>query len=219
MRAVISASSHGGRVMSAPKASSSTLGGRGNFLSSLRVCGPPARDAIRPSSVATPLHGLCWMAGWTIFRDSLSTNVSVASSLAWGSGCNGAINSVGFFVSYQRLFGNGACSNLRDGSSILAQDALLVFTQGVRNTKLERPSRDAVLAGITDISSAGPGALQGANDLIDYPRTGDQAVPKDKAILVLRGSALMAPRRMLLCGQLDTAQPPPDHNCPRQATP
>jgi ABC-type branched-subunit amino acid transport system substrate-binding protein len=145
--------------------------------------------------------------------------VSTASSLAWGPDCNGAINNVGFFVGYQKLFGGGACSNLRDGSSILAHDALLVFTQGVRNTKLERPSSDAVLAGIANISSAGPGGLQGANGLIDYPRTGDQAVPKDRAILVLRGSAGMAPKRMLLCGQLDTAQPPPDDNCPKQAGP
>ncbi len=145
--------------------------------------------------------------------------MSAASSLAWGPDCNGAINSIGFFVGYRKLFSDSACSNLRDGSSILAHDALLVFTQGVRNTGLDQPSRDAVLAGISNISSAGPGALQGANGQIDYPRTGDQAVPKDKTILVLRGSALMAPKRMLLCGQLNTAQPPPDSDCPKQVRP
>jgi hypothetical protein len=145
--------------------------------------------------------------------------LSLASSLAWGPDCSGAINSVGFFVGYRNLFGNGTCTSLRDGSSILAHDALLVLTQGVRNTGVERPSPDAVLAGITNISSEGPGALHGTSGKIDYSRTGEQAVPKDKAILVLRGSALMAPQRMLLCGQLDTAQPPPDGNCPKQARP
>jgi hypothetical protein len=101
----------------------------------------------------------------------------------------------------------------------LANDTLLVFTQGVRNTGVERPSPEAVLAGIANISSEGSGALHGASGQIDYPRTGDQGVPKDKAILVLRGSARMATQRLLLCGQLDTAQPPPDDNCPNQARP
>jgi Periplasmic binding protein len=145
--------------------------------------------------------------------------LSQASSLAWGSDCSGATNSVGFFVGYRKLFGDSACTSLRDGSSILAHDTLLVFTQGVRNTGADRPSPDAVLAGITNISSEGPGAVHGAGGQIDYPRTGAQAIPKDKAILVLRGRAQMAPERMLLCGQLDTAQPPPDDKCPKQARP
>jgi ABC-type branched-subunit amino acid transport system substrate-binding protein len=145
--------------------------------------------------------------------------LSQASSLAWGPDCRGAINRVGFFVGYRKLFGDGACTSLRDGSSILAHDSLWAVTQGVRNTRVERPSPDAVLAGITNISGEGPGALHGASGTIDYPRTGDQAVPNDKTILILRGSALMAPQRMLLCGQLDTAQPPPDGDCPKQARP
>lgn len=141
--------------------------------------------------------------------------VAQASSLAWGSDCSGARNSVGFFASYLKLFGNDACKNLRDGSSIMAHDGLLVFTQGVKNTGLERPSRDAVLAGIANISSTGLGVLHGAGGQIDYPRTGNQAIPKDKAVLVLRGKAQMVPELLLLCGQLDTAQPPSGNSCPK----
>jgi hypothetical protein len=119
---------------------------------------------------------------------------------------------VSFFVVYRKLFGEGACSSTRRGGSLLAHDTLLVFTQGVRNTGLDRPSPDAVLRGIEDISSQGRGPLRGASGQIDYPRTGSKAIPKDKAILVLRGQAFVEPERMLLCGQHDTAQPPPD-NC------
>jgi ABC-type branched-subunit amino acid transport system substrate-binding protein len=133
-----------------------------------------------------------------------------ASSLAWGSDCSGAFGIVGFFVVYRELFGEGACPSTRDGSSILAYDTLLVFTQGARNSGVPRPSPDAVLRGIEDISSQGSGPLYGASGLIDYPRTGSKAIPKDKAILVLRGQASETPKRMLLCGQLDTALPPPD---------
>ncbi|MGH8626138.1 MAG: hypothetical protein ACREYC_13030 [Gammaproteobacteria bacterium] len=135
-----------------------------------------------------------------------------ASSLAWGSECGGATNSVGFFIVYRELFGEGACSSAGDGASLLSHDSLLALIQGVRNAGIPRPSPDAVLRGIEDISSQGSGPLRGASGQIDYPRTGDQAIPKDKAILVLRGQAAEEPKRMLLCGQHDTAQPPPD-NC------
>lgn len=133
-----------------------------------------------------------------------------SSSLAWRSNCSGATNSVGFFVVYRELFGEEACPNTRSGGSLLAHDTLLVFIQGVRNTGGPRPSPDAVLAGIEDISSEGAGPLRGVSGQIDYPRTGDQAIPTDKATLVLRGQASVEPERMLLCGQHDTAQPPPD---------
>jgi ABC-type branched-subunit amino acid transport system substrate-binding protein len=136
-----------------------------------------------------------------------------ASSLAWGPECSGATSSVGFFVDYQKLFGEGACLSTRRGGSLLAHDTFLVFIQGVRNAGVPRPTPDAVLRGIEDISSQGSGPLRGASGQIDYPRTGDQSIPKDKAILVLRGEAFKEPKRMLLCGQHDTAQPPPD-NCP-----
>jgi hypothetical protein len=139
-----------------------------------------------------------------------------ASSLAWGPDCSGATDIVGFFVNYQKLFNENeeACASTRGGGSILAYDTLQVFTQGVRNTLVLRPTPDAVLAGIEDISSDGRGDLSGASGQIDYPRTGDeQAIPKDKAILVLRGQASVQPERRLLCGQHKTAQPPPDE-CP-----
>lgn len=146
------------------------------------------------------------------FRGLTVDYISQASSLAWGSDCSGASNSVGFFVDYRKLFGDGVCT--RDGSSLLAHDALLVFTQGVRNTELERPSRDAVLAGIANISSTGLGVLHAASGQIDYPRTGDQqAIPQNKVVLMLRGKAQMVPELLLLCGQLDTAQPPPGNSC------
>lgn len=132
-----------------------------------------------------------------------------ASSLAWRSDCRGAINSVGFFVDYQELFGEEACANTQSGGSLLAHDTLLVFIRGVQNTEREMPSPDAVLGGIKDISSQGNGPLQGTSGEIDYPRTGDQAIPKDKAILVLRGQAFVKPQRVLLCGEHDTAEPPP----------
>jgi ABC-type branched-subunit amino acid transport system substrate-binding protein len=133
-----------------------------------------------------------------------------ASSLALGSACSEASNSVGFFVTYRKLFGEGACPSTQRGGSLLTYDTLLVFTRGVRNSGVPRPSPDLVLRGIEDISSQGKGPLHGASGLIDYPRTGSKAIPKDKAILVLRAQASEAPKRMLLCGQLDTAQPPPD---------
>ncbi len=135
-----------------------------------------------------------------------------ASSLASRSECSEAPDSSGFFVVYRELFGEGACPSTRRGGSLLAHDTLLVFIQGVRNTGVPRPTPDAVLRGIEDISSQGSGPLRGASGQIDYPRTGDQSIPKDKAILVLRGQAAAEPTRMLLCGQHDTAQPPPD-NC------
>jgi ABC-type branched-subunit amino acid transport system substrate-binding protein len=133
-----------------------------------------------------------------------------ASSLASRSECSEVPDSVGFFVVYRELFGEGACPSTRRGGSLLAHDTLLVFTQGVRNTKVSRPSPDAVLRGIEDISSQGSGPLRGASGQIDYPRTGSKSIPKDKAILMLRGQAFEEPKRMLLCGQHDTAQPPPD---------
>ena len=139
-----------------------------------------------------------------------------ASSLAWGPNCSGATDIVGFFVNYQKLFNENeeACASTRGGGSILAYDTLQVFTQGVRNTLVLRPTPDAVLAGIDDISSDGFGDLSGASGQIDYPRTGgEQAIPKDKAILVLRGQASVQPERRLLCGQHETAQPPPNE-CP-----
>ena len=135
-----------------------------------------------------------------------------ASSLAWGSECRGATDSVGFLAAYREQFGEAACSSTRGGGSLLAHDTLLVFLQGVRNTAIERPSPDAVLRGIEDISSEGRGPLRGASGEIDYPRTGSKSIPKDKATLVLRGQASAEPERRLLCGQHDTAQPPPD-NC------
>ena len=141
-----------------------------------------------------------------------------ASSLASRSGCGGGPDSVSFFVVHREIFGEGACPSTRRGGSLLAHDTLLVFTQGVRNTGVPRPSPDAVLRGIEDISSQGNGPLLGASGEIDYPRTGDQAIPKDKAILVLRGQAAEEPERRLLCGRLDTAQPPPDE-CPTSPSP
>lgn len=136
--------------------------------------------------------------------------LSKASRLAWGSDCSGTPQSVGFFVVYRKIFGEGACLSTRRGGSLLAYDTLLVFTQGVRNTGVDRPSPDAVLRGIENISSEGAGPLRGVSGQIDYPRTGNQAIPKNKAILVLRGRAAVEPERVLLCGQHDTAQPPPD---------
>lgn len=144
--------------------------------------------------------------------------LSKASRLAWGSDCGGTPHSVGFFVVYQELFGEGACLSTRRGGSLLAYDTLLVFTQGVRNTGVDRPSPDAVLRGIENISSEGAGPLRGVSGQIDYPRTGNQAIPKDKATLVLRGRAAAEPERVLLCGQHDTAQPPPD-NCSAPLSP
>jgi hypothetical protein len=142
--------------------------------------------------------------------------LSFGSSLAWGPDCRGANDRVGFFRTYKQLFGEDACTSTRDGTAIVAYDTLLVFSQGARNTQLDHPSGDAVLAGIASISSEGLGALHGASGLIDYPRRFNQATPKNKAILLLRGSAsLTTPQRILLCGQLDTAQPPQnDDKCP-----
>jgi ABC-type branched-subunit amino acid transport system substrate-binding protein len=145
--------------------------------------------------------------GLKIFPGLTVDYLAQASSLVWKSDCSGAANSVGFLVVYKELFGE-LCSNTRRGDSILANDTLLVFIQGVRNSGVDRPSPDAVLRGIENISSEGAGRLSGASGQIDYPRTGDQAIPKDKAILVLRGSASDEDlKRMLLCGQHDTAQP------------
>lgn len=61
--------------------------------------------------------------------------------------------------------------------------------------------------------SGDDGALKGESGLIDYEIGRNQAIPKDKAILVLRGERAEEPIRMLLCGQLETAVPPPDE-CP-----
>jgi len=143
--------------------------------------------------------------------------LALASSLAWGSECSGVPDSIGFFVVYQELFDEGACASTRRGGSLLAHDTLLVFIQGVRNTGVDRPSPDAVLRGIEDISSQGRGPLLGASGQIDYPRTGSKAIPQDKAILVLRGQAAMEPQLMILCGELGTAKPPQE--CPKSLGP
>jgi hypothetical protein len=142
--------------------------------------------------------------------------LSFASSLAWGPDCRGANDKVGFFRVYKEFFGEDACTSTRDGTAIVAYDTLRVFGQGVQNTLLDRPSGDAVLAGIANISSEGLGGLHGASGLIDYARRDNLSTPRDKAILILRGNAsLLTPKRILLCGQLDTAQPPPDDDkCP-----
>jgi hypothetical protein len=152
--------------------------------------------------------------------------LSQASSLAWGSDCSVAINSTNFFTVYRDLFSEGACPSNQHSGSLLGYDALLVFTQGVRNAvdrpssaPAERPSPDAVLRGIEHIS--GQGALRGASGQLNYSPTSEQAIPQDKAILVLRsqgGQALVEPERKLLCGQHDTAQPPPD-KCPSPPDP
>ncbi|MGH8375474.1 MAG: hypothetical protein ACRER6_09490, partial [Pseudomonas sp.] len=137
-----------------------------------------------------------------------------ASSRARKSDCNVTSNNFAFFDSYRNLFGGAECASIRSSGSLLAYDTLLVFIQGVRNAGVLRPSRDAVLAGIAAINSGddGAGPLRGVSGKIDYPSISDQdqAIPKDKAILVLRGQASGELTRMLLCGQLDTAQPPPD---------
>ncbi|HKR52641.1 MAG TPA: ABC transporter substrate-binding protein [Pseudonocardiaceae bacterium] len=150
--------------------------------------------------------------------------LSPDSSLAWGSDCEAAINSTSFLTGYRDLFGEGVCPINRHNGSLLGHDALLVFTQGVRNAvdrpspdPAERPSPDAVLRGIEHISGEA-GSLRGASGKIDYSLTDERAIPKDKAILVLRGQASADPTRMLLCGQHDTAQPPPD-KCPPQPGP
>lgn len=139
--------------------------------------------------------------------------LSPASSLAWGSGCK-AIDNISFFAEYRRIYGEKVCPGSLRGGSLLTHDTLLAFVQGAQNTRFDRPSPDALLAGIEDISSEGLGLIHGASGQIDYPRTGEQAVPKNKAILVLRSQAGQPTKRMLLCGQLDKAQPLPDDRCP-----
>jgi hypothetical protein len=144
--------------------------------------------------------------------------LSQGSSLAWGPDCGVATSITSFFTAYQDLFGEEACTSTRHGGSLLGHDALLVFTQGVRNAAdrpssdpADRPSPDAVLRGIEHIS--GQGALRGASGQLDYSRTTEQAIPKDKAVLVVRGQGgqvLVEPERRLLCGKHDIAQPPPD---------
>lgn len=128
--------------------------------------------------------------------------------MAWGQDCDGAIGEVGFFRIYRELFDEDTCLSARDGISILAYDALAVFSRAVCNTGMDRPNPDAILRGIGLIS--GDEALNGASGLIDYEAGKDSAIPKNKAILVLRGEGDAAPKRILLCGELATAKPAPD---------
>lgn len=135
--------------------------------------------------------------------------MSFASSLAMGPDCQTAASRVAFFSGYGRLFGD-ECIPTRDGNAMIAYDALLAVSQAARNTRDADPSRDALRAGIRDIS--GEGALRGASGVIDFPRSGPvQSVPRDKAILLLRARGSAEPERVLLCGQIgDAVQGPSD---------
>ncbi|MGH3972081.1 MAG: hypothetical protein ACRDS9_01960 [Pseudonocardiaceae bacterium] len=133
--------------------------------------------------------------------------ISFASSLAMGPDCGTAASRVAFFSGYGRLFGD-ECIRTRDGNAMIAYDALLAVTQAARNAGDPHPSRDAIKAGLSDIS--GEDALVGASGVIDFPRSGAvQSVPRDKAILLLRASGDAEPERVLLCGQIgDVIQSP-----------
>ncbi len=102
--------------------------------------------------------------------------------------------------------------------ALSAHDTLLVFIQGVQNAEVDRPSTDAVLRGIEEISSEGHGPLNGPSGQIDYPRTGSKAIPRNKATMILRAQAHMETERVLLCGRHETADPPPD-TCPASLGP
>jgi len=142
--------------------------------------------------------------------------LSFGSSLAWGADCAAARAKAGFFVGYVDHYGS-ACVRTRDGSAILAYDSFMVFDQAVKNAPRDDfglPTTDGVLAGLNTISVDSRGAMRGASGNIDFGK-GGHPVPVDKAVMILRATGSAAPRRVLLCGVIWTAQPPADTaKCP-----
>lgn len=142
--------------------------------------------------------------------------LSFGSSLAWGADCRAARARAGFFVGYVDHYGS-ACVRTRDGGAILAYDSFMVFDQAAQNAPKDSvgmPTTDGVLAGLNMISGDSRGALRGASGNIDFGK-GGHPVPVDKAVMILRATGSAAPRRVLLCGVIWTAQPPADTaKCP-----
>ena len=144
--------------------------------------------------------------------------LSFGSSLAWGSDYDAAGKVSGFFVSFSDHYGH-SCDQTRDGSAILAYDSVRAFDLAVRNAPLDPgglPERADIRAGLDKISLVTNTVLRGVSGKIDFGKRGG-SVPIDKAVMVLRsGGARPDPWRVLLCGDLPTAQSPPDtgDRCP-----
>ncbi len=137
------------------------------------------------------------------------------SSLAWpGGDCQGASDKVGFYRGYLNAFRD--CAATREGSAAVAYDAALVFQVAIdRATEDPKvpPSGDRILGEINEmVAENGVNGASGRFELDSGYANG--RVPVNKAILVLRSDGGAPATVQLLCGRLDTAEPPPDPQCP-----
>jgi ABC-type branched-subunit amino acid transport system substrate-binding protein len=141
--------------------------------------------------------------------------LSFASSLSWpGQQCEGARDSSGFYRSY--LFTFGSCGSTRNGTAAIAYDAALVLRVAIERARQDTdtpPSSDLILSKINEMT-VGNG-VTGASGSFEITKQYEQGrVPVNKAIVVLNSKGGNSPTAVLLCGRLDTADPPADPGCP-----
>lgn len=146
----------------------------------------------------------------------LSVNyLAFASSLAWSGGnCTGASENVGFYRGYLKEYHD--CRAAGQSSAAVAYDAALVFRVAIERATQDTdvpPSGDLILGKINEM--VGENGVNGASGRFELaPGYANGRVPVNKAILVLRSDGGQPATRQLLCGRLDTAEPPPDPQCP-----
>ena len=144
--------------------------------------------------------------------------MSFGSSLSWpGTNCEGAIAAVGFYSRYQQQFND--CASTRDGVAAIGYDAGFVLRQAIERGRRgvgNPPSGDLILGELNKMTASNQ--VVGASGPFQVSSAyGDGHIPLDKATTVLEVRGGGAPTEALLCGTLNTAVPPPDPACPRDA--
>lgn len=154
--------------------------------------------------------------GFAEFPGLKANYLSFASSLTWpGGDCKGASDHVGFYRGYLDAYHD--CPATRDGSAATAYDSALVFrvafARATQDTSVP-PSGDLILGKINEM--VGDNGVNGASGRFELsPGYANGRVPVNKAILVLESNGGQPATEQLLCGRLDTAEPPSDPQCPR----
>ncbi len=153
--------------------------------------------------------------GFAEFPGLTVNYLAFGSSLAWpGNDCQGARDKVGFYRGYLDAYHD--CSATRDGSAAVAYDAALVFRVAIDRATEDPnapPSGDRILGEINEM--VGENGVNGASGRFELNSGyANGRVPVNKAIVVLQSDGGAPATVQLLCGRLDTAEPPPDPQCP-----
>lgn len=152
--------------------------------------------------------------GFAEFPGLTVNYLSFGSSLAWsGSGCEGVRDRVGFYRGYLDAYRD--CAATRDGSAAIAYDAALVFRVAIERATEDPnvpPSGDRILGEVNEM--VGENGVSGASGRFELDSGyANGRVPVNKAILVLTSDGGAPATVQMLCGRLDTADPP-DPQCP-----